>query len=64
MAKLMAVFFVGTYPDQGGYSYYLDDVVIKDLNSELPIQGVTYAPEVPEEPEPEPEEEEEEELDE
>ena len=44
----------------GGYSYLLDDVVIKDLNSELPRTGRIYGGEDPEpkpdpEPEPEPE---------
>jgi len=63
MAKLLAVFYVGNYDADGGqsgYSYYLDDVVIKDLNSELERQGLTYIPEAPADPDPEPEEEEEE----
>lgn len=58
MYLLAVVWYVGTYPDQGGYTYYLDNVVIKDLNRELPTQGRTYeAPEEPEEEEPEEEEE-------
>ncbi len=40
------VFFVGTYsedgPGQKGYVYYLDNVVIKDLNKELKREGRTY----------------------
>ena len=59
MYLLAVVWYVGTYPDQGGYKYYLDNVVVKDLNRELPTQGRTYeAPEEPEEEEPEEEEEE------
>lgn len=42
MAMLLATIYVGTYPNQNGYSYYLDNVVIKDLNSELKRQGRTY----------------------
>ena len=47
---------VGTYPYQDGYKYLLDNIVFKDLNSEIPRQGRTYQlneePEEPEEPEP------------
>lgn len=54
MYLLAVVWYVGTYPDQGGYKYYLDNVVVKDLNRELPTQGRTYeAPEEPDEEEPE-----------
>ena len=62
MAKLLAVFYVGDYKSehgQSGYKYYLDDVVIKDLNSELPIDGITYNPNAGQEEEEEPEEPEE-----
>lgn len=59
--KLAVVFYVGTYSDgdgQTGYKYYLDNVVIKDLNKEIKKTGRTYkAPDTGEE-----EEEEEEEL--
>ena len=54
--KLMVVFYVGTYSEgtgQSGYKYYLDDVVIKDLNSELKRTGRTYKPEEPDDPEEE-----------
>ena len=38
MAKLLVVFYVGSYPNQAGYNYYLDDVVVKDLDTEnLPL---------------------------
>lgn len=62
--KLAIVFYVGTYAEkkegevypgpvgQEGYIYYLDEVVIKDLNSELKRTGRTYQPV---DPEPEPE---------
>ena len=44
--KFAVVFFVGTYSEsgrgQGGYVYYLDNVVIKDLNKELKREGRTY----------------------
>ncbi len=52
---LLATFYVGTYPDQAGYNYYMDDIVIKDLNSELKKQGRTYV--VPDSGEEEEEEE-------
>lgn len=42
MFLLQAVFFVGKYPEQDNYVYYLDNVVIKDLNTELPKEGITY----------------------
>ncbi len=42
MYLLSAVFFVGTYPNQDGYKYYLDNVIVKDLNTELEIEGKTY----------------------
>lgn len=51
MYELVIVFFVGSYPDQDGYEYILDNVYIKDLNPELPRQGKTYiAPPEPEDP--------------
>ena len=38
LAKLYLTIMVGTYPNQGGYNYYLDDVVVKDLDTEnLPL---------------------------
>ena len=48
--ELTVVFYVGTYqdedagegPGQRGYKYYLDNVVIKDLNKELKRTGATY----------------------
>ena len=55
MYLLAAVWYVGTYPNQDGYKYLLDNVVVKDLNKELKRQGATY--EAPEEPEEEEEEE-------
>ena len=54
---LLVCFFVGEYqdekvgPGQKDYGYYIDNVVIKDLNKELPAQGWTYKKESPEEPE-------------
>lgn len=45
--KLAVVFYVGTYSDgegQTGYKYYLDNVVIKDLNKEIKKTGRTYKP--------------------
>ena len=57
--KLAMVFYVGTYSEgegQTGYAYYLDDVVIKDLNKELKRTGRTYRPDDPEEEEEEEEE--------
>ena len=53
MYKLSVVFYVGTYqdeekgegPGQKGYKYYIDNIVIKDLNKELKVQGRTYKPE-------------------
>lgn len=43
------IFLVGTYaseesgkPGQSGYNYYLDDIKIVDLNSELDAEGKTY----------------------
>ena len=49
MYLLSVVFFVGTYPNQDGYIYYLSDVTIKDLNTELDVEGKTYeAPETEE----------------
>ena len=47
--KLMAVFYVGHDGALNGYSYLVDNIVIKDLNSELTREGKTY--EVPEEDE-------------
>lgn len=59
--NLAVVFYVGTYSDgdgQTGYKYYLDNVVVKDLNKEIKKSGRTYkAPDTGEE-----EEEEEEDL--
>ena len=57
--KLMVVFYVGTYNEgtgQTGYRYYLDDVVVKDLNSELKRTGRTWQPDTPDDPEEEEEE--------
>ena len=54
--KLMVVFYVGTYNEgtgQTGYRYYLDDVVVKDLNSELKRTGRTWQPDTPDDPEEE-----------
>lgn len=39
---MAAVFFVGSYPSQDGYKYYLDNIVIKDLNAELDREGKTW----------------------
>lgn len=39
---MAAVFFLGTYPGQDGYKYYIDNVVIKDLNTELDRTGRTW----------------------
>ena len=39
---MAAVFFVGSYPSQDGYKYYLDNIVIKDLNAELDRTGKTW----------------------
>lgn len=39
---MAAVFFVGSYPSQDGYKYYIDNVVIKDLNAELDRTGKTW----------------------
>ena len=57
MYLLGVVWYVGDYNNGGqdGYKYLLDNLVIKDLNRELPTQGRTY--EAPEEPEEEEEEE-------
>ena len=57
--KLMVVFYLGTYSEgtgQSGYRYYLDDVVVKDLNSELKRTGRTWQPDIPDDPEEEEEE--------
>ena len=54
--KLMVVFYVGSYNEgtgQTGYRYYLDDVVVKDLNSELKRTGRTWQPDTPDDPEEE-----------
>ena len=60
MYKFHIVLLVGDYPHQDGYSYYLDNVYIKDLNPDKDQTGATYEEPDPEpEPEPEPEEEEE-----
>ena len=54
---LLVCFYVGEYqdvkegPGQTGYGYYIDNVVIKDLNKELKATGRTYKKESPEEPE-------------
>ena len=45
--NFIVVFYVGTYSyeegaGQSGYVYYLDNVVIKDLNSEISRTGATY----------------------
>ena len=53
MYLLAAVFYVGTYPNQDGYKYLLDNVVIKDLNKEIKRQGRTYEAPVEEETEEE-----------
>lgn len=42
MYLLSIIFFVGSYPNQDGYIYYLSDVVVKDLNTEIDIEGKTY----------------------
>lgn len=49
MYLLSIVFYVGTHPNQDGYIYYLSDIVVKDLNTELEAEGKTY--EAPEEEE-------------
>jgi hypothetical protein len=54
--SLSIVFYVGTYSEgtgQSGYIYYLDDVVIKDLNKEIKRTGRTYHPDDPDDPEEE-----------
>ena len=50
---LFATFLVGTYPRQDGYDYYLDNVIIKTLNDDIPAEGRTYKPEGGDDPEPE-----------
>ena len=46
MYLLSIVFFVGKYPNEDNYVYYLSDVTVKDLNTELEVEGKTYeAPE-------------------
>lgn len=40
MAKFLIVFYVGSYPNQGGYNYYLDDLVFIDLDK----TGLPYGP--------------------
>lgn len=50
MSRLYVCFYVGVDGKLDNYSYLVDDFVIKDLNSELPIEGKTYVPE--DEPEP------------
>lgn len=57
MYEFYVTFYLGEYPDQNGYKFLLDDVVIKDLNTELPRTG-KYVPDsgdyvIPEEVEPE-----------
>jgi hypothetical protein len=54
-------FFVGDYQNggQNDYKFILDNVVIKDLNTEIKKEGKTYVVDEPEEPEEEEEEEEE-----
>lgn len=42
MYLMSMVFYVGTYPNQGGYKYYIDNIVVKDLNTELDREGRTY----------------------
>lgn len=42
MAKLLVCFYVGTYPKQQGYNYYLDDVVVKDLDKNNLSLGPFY----------------------
>ena len=44
MYLLSVVFYVGSFLNQDGYNYYLDNVIIKDLNTEIPRQGATYDP--------------------
>ena len=43
MLQLALLFYVGTFPYQNEYKYLLDNVVIMDLNSEIPIEGRTYS---------------------
>ena len=46
LAKLLVCFMVGTYPNQDHYSYYLDDVVVMDLDTEnLPLGPFYPVPE-------------------
>ncbi len=40
--KLMAVFYVGHNDAQDNYHYLVDNIVIKDLNAELDVEGKTY----------------------
>lgn len=54
---LLVGFYVGTYPEQDGYHYLIDNVQILDLNKEIKKQGRTYKPAVVEEEEEEEEEE-------
>ncbi len=39
---MAVVFYMGKYPNQDGHRYYLDNVVIKDLNDELDRTGRTW----------------------
>ena len=45
MYKLLAVFYVGSDGYQGGYTYLMDNVVIKDLNKEIEAEGQTWSKE-------------------
>ena len=36
------VFFLGSYPSQDGYKYYLDNISIIDLNTEIETTGPTW----------------------
>ncbi|MBQ0165808.1 MAG: hypothetical protein KBT02_01710 [Treponema sp.] len=42
-------FFAGSYPEQTGYCYYLDDIVVKDLNDEQELGPLYEEPEEEEE---------------
>lgn len=42
MYKLMAVFYVGHNEAQDNYHYLVDNIIIKDLNAELDVEGQTW----------------------
>lgn len=45
IASIVVTFLVGDYDaSQAGYDYYIDDVVIRCLNNDIPKEGKTYVP--------------------